>query len=138
VIRGTLAALAVALIGVVGPAAAAEKQAYPAAFHAFALSSCSMSGTQLDRSGALVLARSGISAVVLVALAADRGPVDVTAAFTADGNPIVNDPASPDDASVRHVYDRTQFEDAWMSATGGIVYVIYPSSVPHPPSSGNW
>ena len=36
-------------------------------------------------------------------------------------------------------YDRAQFEDAWMSATGGIVYVIHPASVPLPPSTGgNW
>jgi len=68
-----------------------------------------------------------------------NGHLMVIVGFTADGNPIVNDPASPDDASVRHVYDRTQFEDAWMSATGGIVYVIHPASVPLPPSSGgNW
>ena len=56
-----------------------------------------------------------------------------------EGNPIVNDPASPDDASARHVYDRAQFEDAWMSASGGIVYVIHPASVPLPASpGGNW
>jgi hypothetical protein len=68
-----------------------------------------------------------------------NGHLMVIVGFTAAGNPIVNDPASPDDASVRHVYDRTQFEDAWMSATGGIVYVIHPSSVPLPPSpAGNW
>jgi hypothetical protein len=68
-----------------------------------------------------------------------NGHLMVIAGFTAEGNPIVNDPASPDDASVRHIYDRTQFEDAWMSATGGIVYVIHPSSLPLPPSpAGNW
>ena len=68
-----------------------------------------------------------------------NGHLMVLVGFTADGNPIVNDPASPDDASVRHVYDRAQFEDAWMSATGGIVYVIHPPSVLLPQSSGgNW
>jgi Peptidase_C39 like family len=68
-----------------------------------------------------------------------NGHLMVIVGFTADGNPIVNDPASPDDPSVRHVYDRAQFEEAWMSATGGIVYVIHPSSVPLPPSpGGNW
>ncbi|HEX9380965.1 MAG TPA: C39 family peptidase [Gaiellaceae bacterium] len=68
-----------------------------------------------------------------------NGHLMVIAGFTAGGNPIVNDPASPDDATVRHVYDRAQFEDAWMSATGGIVYVIHPTSVPLPPSTGgNW
>jgi hypothetical protein len=67
-----------------------------------------------------------------------NGHLMVITGFTATGNPIVNDPASPDDTSVRHVYDRTQFEDAWMSSTGGIVYVIHPASVSLPPSSGNW
>jgi hypothetical protein len=68
-----------------------------------------------------------------------NGHLMVIVGFTASGDPIVNDPASPDDASVRHVYDRTQFEDAWMSATGGIVYVIHPASVPLPASpGGNW
>ena len=68
-----------------------------------------------------------------------NGHLMVIVGFTAEGNPIVNDPASPDDASVRHVYDRAQFEDAWMSATGGIVYVIHPASVPLPASAGgNW
>ena len=68
-----------------------------------------------------------------------NGHLMVIVGFTADGNPIVNDPASPDDASVRHVYDRAQFEEAWMSASGGIVYVIHPASVPLPPSpGGNW
>jgi hypothetical protein len=68
-----------------------------------------------------------------------NGHLMVIVGFTAAGNPIVNDPASPDDASVRHIYDRTQFEDAWMSSTGGIVYVIHPATVPLPPSpAGNW
>jgi hypothetical protein len=68
-----------------------------------------------------------------------NGHLMVIVGFTAAGNPIVNDPASLDNASVRHVYDRVQFEDAWMSATGGIVYVIHPASVPLPVSpAGNW
>jgi hypothetical protein len=68
-----------------------------------------------------------------------NGHLMVIVGFTAAGNPIVNDPASPDDATVRHVYDRAQFEDAWMSATGGIVYVIHPASVSLPASTGgNW
>jgi hypothetical protein len=68
-----------------------------------------------------------------------NGHLMVIVGFTASGNPIVNDPASPDNASVRHVYDRVQFEEAWMTASGGIVYVIHPSSVTLPPSpAGNW
>jgi hypothetical protein len=44
--------------------------------------------------------------------------------FTANGNVIAYDPASDTDALVRHVYDREQFERAWIPASGGIVYVI--------------
>jgi len=68
-----------------------------------------------------------------------NGHLMVISGFEADGDVIANDPASPDDPSVRHVYDRTQFEDAWMNASGGIAYVIHPASVALPPSPlGNW
>src|SRR6266498_896953 len=63
VIRGTLAAVALALVTAIGPAAAAEKQAYPIGFHSFALSSGTTSGTQLDKGGGLVLSRSGLSTI---------------------------------------------------------------------------
>ena len=63
VIRGTLAAVAFALVTVVGPAAAAEKQAYPVGFHSFALSSGTTAGTQLDKGGGLVLSRSGLTTI---------------------------------------------------------------------------
>src|SRR5207253_7067845 len=53
--------------------------------------------------------------------------------FTASGDVISNDPASTSDSTVRRVYDRTQFERAWLTATGGIVYVIHPPSVALPP-----
>jgi Peptidase_C39 like family len=67
------------------------------------------------------------------------GHLLVIGGFTADGDVISYDPASSSDAAVRHVYDRDQFEKAWMTATGGIVYVIHPASVPLPPSpGGNW
>jgi hypothetical protein len=42
-------------------------------------------------------------------------------------------PSPLTDLQVRKVYDRTAFERAWLSATGGIVYVIHPASVPLPP-----
>jgi hypothetical protein len=66
------------------------------------------------------------------------GHLLVIGGFTAGGDVISYDPASASDATVRHVYDRAQFEKAWMTATGGIVYVIHPASAPLPPSSGNW
>ena len=44
-----------------------------------------------------------------------NGHLLVIEGFTADGSQvIVNDPASPDDASVKHYYDREQFERAWL------------------------
>jgi hypothetical protein len=67
------------------------------------------------------------------------GHLLVIGGFTAGGDVISYDPASSSDLTVRHVYDRAQFEKAWMTATGGIVYVIHPSSVTLPPSpAGNW
>ncbi|MGZ4301621.1 MAG: C39 family peptidase [Gaiellaceae bacterium] len=66
------------------------------------------------------------------------GHLLVIGGFTAGGDVISYDPASTSDATVRHVYDRSQFEKAWMSASGGIVYVIRPPSVALPPSGGNW
>src|SRR5439155_3271686 len=57
--------------------------------------------------------------------------------FDGNGNVISNDPASTSDAAVRHVYDRTEFERNWLSSTGGIVYVLRPTSVPLPPNTPN-
>jgi hypothetical protein len=73
------------------------------------------------------------------------GHLMVIRGFTADGDVIVNDPAShldPSDASVRTVYDRAEFENVWVPRSGGIVYVIHPGDVILPPNvSGadhNW
>ena len=68
-----------------------------------------------------------------------NGHLLVIVGFTASGDPIVNDPAATSDATVQRVYDRAQFEQNWMTSTGGIVYVIHPASVPLPASPlGNW
>lgn len=67
------------------------------------------------------------------------GHLMVIAGFTKDGNVVANDPAATSDATVRRVYDRAQFERAWLTSTGGIVYIIHPPSVPLPASAaGNW
>lgn len=60
--------------------------------------------------------------------------------FSATGQPVLNDPASPDDASVRKTVSRNEFEAAWLDASGGTVYVIHPTSVPlpTPPTQANW
>ncbi len=59
--------------------------------------------------------------------------------FTEDGDVIANDPASKDDAAVRHVYKRRQFENIWLrtkrkdadgkvhSGTGGVCYLYFPT-----------
>ncbi|MFD3375861.1 peptidase C39 family protein [Streptomyces sp. NPDC058697] len=60
--------------------------------------------------------------------------------FTADGDVIANDPASPDNNAVRRVYKRREWENIWLrtkrynaagtvvSGTGGVCYVYFPAS----------
>jgi hypothetical protein len=62
-----------------------------------------------------------------------NGHLLVIAGFEANGNPVVNDPAALSDDDVQRTYDRAQFEKAWMDATGGIVYLIYPPGHALPP-----
>lgn len=85
---------------------------------------------------------SGIPLVASVAFTRDElpeagyqtaGHLLVIVGFTADGDVIVNDPASPDDEAVRRVYPRERFESAWCGHSGGTVYVIRPEEVPLPP-----
>jgi hypothetical protein len=66
-----------------------------------------------------------------------NGHLVVIVGFMGDGRVIVNDPASPDDASVEHVYDRAQFENAWIGGSGGIVYVDRPAGWPTPSLTAN-
>ncbi|MES4903658.1 MULTISPECIES: peptidase C39 family protein [unclassified Streptomyces] len=59
--------------------------------------------------------------------------------FTADGDVIAGDPASADNAAVRHVYKRREFENIWLrtkrynaqgkvaSGTGGVCYLYFPA-----------
>lgn len=63
------------------------------------------------------------------------GHLLVVIGFDDAGNPIVNDPAAWSNATVRRVYDRGQFERAWLRGSGGIVYVIHPPDVPLPPNT---
>ena len=71
-----------------------------------------------------------------------NGHLVVIVGFDAAGNPIVNDPVAWDDASVRRVYDRAQFERVWLRGSGGTVYVIHPPDVPLPAApadaTANW
>ncbi|MEW5356658.1 peptidase C39 family protein [Streptomyces sp. 16-176A] len=59
--------------------------------------------------------------------------------FTADGDVIANDPASPSDDAVRRVYARREFENIWLrtkrynasgqvaSGSGGVCYLYFPA-----------
>lgn len=80
------------------------------------------------------------------------GHLFVVVGFTADGDVIVNDPASSSNAEVRRVYQREQFEQIWLrtrryrangtvaGGSGGIVYLIKPADLSWPtiPGSTNW
>nr|WP_143219389.1 C39 family peptidase [Actinokineospora bangkokensis] len=64
------------------------------------------------------------------------GHLMVVIGFTPAGDVIANDPASPGNAAVRHVYKRAQFETIWLrtkrhtssggtaSGSGGVAYII--------------
>ncbi|MFJ2734362.1 peptidase C39 family protein [Streptomyces sp. NPDC087317] len=64
--------------------------------------------------------------------------------FTADGDVVANDPASPSDSAVRRVYRRREFENIWLrtkrynasgkvaSGSGGICYLYFPAHLTGP------
>ncbi|MBB5872416.1 hypothetical protein F4553_005850 [Allocatelliglobosispora scoriae] len=60
--------------------------------------------------------------------------------FTADGEPILNDPNSPTDEDVRKPVGRAEFESAWLNSSRGVAYVMHPAgaALPDPPSQPNW
>ncbi|SCL58204.1 Peptidase_C39 like family protein [Micromonospora citrea] len=80
------------------------------------------------------------------------GHLFVVVGFTAEGDVIVNDPASSSNDAVRNVYPREQFEQIWLrtkrinanggvsGGSGGVVYLIKPDRMPwpHVPGSTNW
>ncbi|MGN9783367.1 C39 family peptidase [Nonomuraea sp. ZG12] len=72
------------------------------------------------------------------------GHIMVVVGFTATGDVIANDPASPSNAAVRHVYPRAAFENVWLrgSSSGGVAYVIHPPGHALPPTTpglpANW
>jgi hypothetical protein len=61
-----------------------------------------------------------------------NGHLAVLVGFDAAGNPIVNDPAAPSNATVRRTYQRSQLESLWLERSGGTVYLIYPPGWPVP------
>ena len=73
-------------------------------------------------------------------ISSTAGHLVVIAGFTPNGNVVVNDPAAPTNASVRRVYDRGQFERAWLRRSSGTVYVVRDAAHPLPArgSNRNW
>jgi hypothetical protein len=73
------------------------------------------------------------------------GHLMVVTGFTATGDFVVNDPFSPGDTAVRHVYQRGQLEDIWLRtywtradgstghSSGGVAYVVTPHTMTLPP-----
>jgi hypothetical protein len=86
--------------------------------------------------------RAGIPLVASVAfgrgqltgspISATPGHLMVIRGFTATGQVIANDPAGSKNSNVRRIYSRAQFEKAWLKGSGGVVYVVRPTSVALP------
>lgn len=84
---------------------------------------------------------AGIPVVVSIAFTKEEMPeagyetdghLMVVRGFTADGDPILNDPASDTNKGVYNVYTRENFERAWQKASDGIVYIYHPHNVDLP------
>ncbi|WP_433553253.1 peptidase C39 family protein [Micromonospora zamorensis] len=92
---------------------------------------------------------AGIPLIVSAAFRADEVPglgydtaghLMVLVGFTVDGDPVLNDPYAPDDDAVRRTVPRQRFEAVWQRGSGGVAYVLRPTSVPlpPPPAQANW
>ncbi len=66
---------------------------------------------------------------------AKAGHLVVLLGFTADGDPVFNDPAWS--KQVRHTYKRSDFEKAWASSNR-TVYLVYPAGAKTPSGDGAW
>lgn len=103
------------------------------------------------------LIRAGIPVITSQSFLADEldgagygtaGHLMAVIGFTASGDVIANDPASPTDSAVRRIYRRHQFETIWLrtrrhdaagqtrTGSGGIAYLYKPPSTPWPPNLG--
>lgn len=67
------------------------------------------------------------------AIPSSNGHLAALVGFDAAGNPIVNDPAAATDADVQRTYQRAELEARWLEASGGTVYLIYPTGHATPP-----
>ncbi|KAA1395144.1 peptidase C39 family protein [Aeromicrobium ginsengisoli] len=66
------------------------------------------------------------------------GHLLVIRGFTAGGRVIANDPAAASNSTVRRIYSRAQFERAWLEGSGGVVYVMRPTTRALPPDTPRW
>ncbi|HEX2911600.1 MAG TPA: C39 family peptidase [Chloroflexia bacterium] len=73
---------------------------------------------------------------------ASDGHLIVIRGFDRAGNVITNDPAGNPNRgqSVRIVYNRAQFEQRWLSSSGGTAYLVYPRNFNPPEANrnGSW
>jgi hypothetical protein len=65
-------------------------------------------------------------------ISSTAGHLLVIVGFTESGDVVVNDPASRSRSGVRRTYDRAELEAAWLSGSGGVVYVIRDAAHPLP------
>jgi hypothetical protein len=91
----------------------------------------------IDKGVPLVASVAWNSNKLTGAIKSTNGHLLVIGGFDANGNVIAYDPAHDTDAEVRAVYDREEFERAWIPASGGIVYVIRPAGHALPSLTAN-
>jgi len=67
------------------------------------------------------------------------GHLSVCIGFTAEGDPVINDPATNlKTQSVRRIYKRANVRRAW-ATSHNTVYLVYPENWPLPPDRlGDW
>lgn len=92
--------------------------------------------------GAEAYIRKGIPLVASIAfgpgelsgspISSSAGHLLVIRGFTKNGDVLANDPAAASRKGVPRTYDRRQFENAWIPASGGVVYVVRPAGTPLP------
>jgi hypothetical protein len=70
--------------------------------------------------------------------AGTRGHLVVLSGETAQGDPIVHDPAAAEAGTVRRVYPRRAFERAWLEGSNGTVYLVRPRDIRLPAGQGRW
>ncbi|MFH2116265.1 MAG: M15 family metallopeptidase [Spirochaetota bacterium] len=69
-------------------------------------------------------------------LSSSSGHLTLLVGFNAAGNPIMHEPASPDNGSVRRIYRRAELRERWLTASGGACYLIHPRGHSVPPLPG--